>query len=74
MVMPRTDGLSTLKKLKKKEKTQGIPVIIISGKDPDSYLTDVIENYAEHIFAKPVRLTDLNRRIQDLFEISPGRR
>ena len=71
MAMPRMDGLEILKKLKKKRETQNIPVIIISGKEPDSYISEVIGSYAEHIFSKPVGLSDLNSRIEELFHFIP---
>jgi PleD family two-component response regulator len=71
MVMPGMGGLEILKMLKKKRETQSIPVIIISGKEPDSYITEVIGGYAEHIFSKPVGLLDLNSRIEELFHFIP---
>lgn len=67
LIMPEQDGITTLKKLKSNQKTQDIPVIIISGK---SAITDVLEenkNLIKAILEKPFHIKDIKQKVAEIF-------
>ncbi|MFH1957457.1 MAG: response regulator [bacterium] len=69
LVMPRQDGLTTLKKLKSDPETQDIPVIIISGK---SAVTGVLEENKKLISAileKPFHVKDIKQKVAEILNV-----
>lgn len=67
IMMPEMDGLELLMKIRKHH--PGIPVIAISGgmkTQPASFLPQAKKFGAQHVFIKPVGLSDLLEAVQKL--------
>jgi len=65
--MPGIDGIETCKRLKAKEKTRFIPVIMATALW-DTYL-DAIEAGAEDFVTKPFNLTELSHRVKSILRV-----
>ena len=67
ILMPGMDGIETCKRLKAKEKTQFIPVIIATALW-DRYM-DAVEAGAEDFVSKPFNLTELSHRVKSILRV-----
>ena len=65
--MPGMYGIEACKRLKAKEKTRFIPVIIATALW-DRYL-DVVEAGAEDFVSKPFNLTELSHRVKSILRV-----
>jgi len=65
--MPGIDGIETCKRLKAREKTRFIPVIMATALW-DTYL-DAIEAGAEDFVTKPFNLTELSHRVKSILRV-----
>jgi len=65
--MPGIDGIETCKRLKAKEKTRFIPVIMATALW-DTY-ADAIEAGAEDFVTKPFNLTELSHRVKSILRV-----
>ncbi len=64
MMMPGMSGLETCKRLKGKEKTASIPVVILSGNKEESYKVSSLDSGADDYIVKPFSLNELDARIR----------
>ena len=65
--MPELDGIEVLKALKKDDKFQYIPVIVVTSKTEDRYRA--LENGAEDFLSKPIDITELRFRVNNLLKL-----
>lgn len=69
LVMPRQNGLDTLKQLKDDPRTQAIPVIILSNRDDDEEIKSGMrlgaEDYLKKTGSSPAEVTDKIKAILD---------
>lgn len=66
VMMPKMDGMETCRRLKANPKTAGIPVIIVTAKNPSDARAEGMMAGAVDYIAKPVNLTDLVKRIENV--------
>jgi PAS domain S-box-containing protein len=64
VMMPKMDGMETCRRLKANPKTAGIPVIIVTAKNPSDARAEGMMAGAVDYIAKPVNLNDLVKRIE----------
>lgn len=65
VMMPRMDGIETCRLLKANDLTAGIPVILVTAKDPsDARAEGMIAGAVDYI-TKPVNLQDLTSRVEN---------
>ena len=64
LMLPRIDGFEILKKLKKNENTQFIPVIILTAIDDVKAKLEAIKQFAEDYIIKPVQVKVLADKIE----------
>lgn len=64
MMIPGMNGLEICKRLKGKEKTASIPIIILSGNEEESYKVSSLDSGADDYIVKPVSLNELDARIR----------
>ncbi|MCD6413741.1 MAG: response regulator [Elusimicrobia bacterium] len=67
IVMPKQDGITTIKNLKAGADTHDIPIIVITGK---SAITELLEDERENIeavFEKPFPLRVLREKVSKIF-------
>jgi PAS domain S-box-containing protein len=64
VMMPRMDGMETCRRLKANPKTAGIPVIIVTAKNPSDARAEGMMAGAIDYITKPVNLHDLVTRIE----------
>ena len=67
ILMPGIDGIETCKRLKAKEKTRFIPVIIATA-FWDRYM-EAVEAGAEDFVSKPFNLTELSHRVKSILRV-----
>jgi putative two-component system response regulator len=67
--MPQMDGLQLCDKLKNDEKTNLIPVVMLTGADDFDHRIRGIETGADDYLAKPVRPRELYARVKSLLRI-----
>ena len=63
IIMPVMDGFEVLKRLKEEEKTQSIPVIMLTAKTDDDSKTRAASLYNEDYIVKPVGMAELRAKI-----------
>jgi len=61
LMMPRKDGLETLRELKADSKFRSIPVVIVSNSRKDKYITQAYEFGASGYIEKPLHLEDFEK-------------
>jgi len=66
VLLPDVGGLEILKKLKEKEKTKQIPVIVVSAKEELSIIDTAFAYGAEDFFTKPFDFQVLLDKIEEL--------
>jgi len=69
--MPAGTGIQALKKLKAHVKTSGIPVLVVSGVDDPRLVEGLKALGAVDFLVKPVKVDDVLKSLQRLFE-TPG--
>lgn len=67
LIMPEQDGITTLKKLKSNQKTQDIPVIIISGKSAITGVLEENKKLIKAILEKPFHIKDIKQKVAEIF-------
>jgi DNA-binding response OmpR family regulator len=67
IMMPGIDGIETCKRLKAKEKTRFIPVIMATALW-DRYM-EAVEAGAEDFVTKPFNLTELSHRVKSILRV-----
>lgn len=72
--MPGMDGFEVCKKLKADPKTQGVPVIFLTGRSDTEYLVKGFELGAVDYITKPFNNTELLHRINTHLELSQLRK
>lgn len=70
IMMPGIDGFEVLKRLKENEKTQNIPVIMLTAKDEDESKIKAIGSYCEDYIVKPVENIVLKAKIHKVLSIT----
>jgi len=72
--MPRVDGITVLRTLKKDSATQHIPIVMITGSPSriEQYWSHGVTLGAEDLFAKPLDLDKLIERINQLVRPEPA--
>ncbi len=70
VMMPKMDGMETCRRLKANPKTAGIPVIIVTAKNPSEARAEGMMAGAVDYIAKPVNLNDLVKRIETVLSAS----
>lgn len=70
IMMPGIDGHEVLKRLKKSEKTQNIPVIMLTAKDEDDSKIKALGSYCEDYIVKPVENIVLKAKIHKVLSIT----
>jgi DNA-binding response OmpR family regulator len=73
IMMPGMDGFEVLKRLKKSEKTMGIPVIMLTAKNEDESKIEAAGLYCEDYIVKPVEIRVLNSKIHKILSITEKR-
>ncbi len=69
IMMPGIDGFEVLKRLKANEKTQNIPVIMLTAKDEDESKIKASGLYCEDYLVKPVEKLVLRAKIQKVLDL-----
>ena len=64
VMMPKMDGIETCRQLKANPRTSGIPVILVTAKNPSDARAEGMMAGAVDYITKPVNLNDLVRRIE----------
>lgn len=64
IMMPKMDGMETCRRLKANPKTAGIPVVIVTAKNPSDARAEGMMAGAVDYITKPVNLNDLIKRIE----------
>lgn len=64
LMMPVSDGFTTLKKLKNEPETKEIPIIILSGKDNDDDVVRCLDAGASDYLPKPFSPDELVARLR----------
>jgi two-component system response regulator AtoC len=67
IVMPRRDGLETLREIRKINRT--VPVIMVSGASSPLNVVDAMKNGANDFLGKPVNHSDLRRVLRSMLEL-----
>lgn len=72
--MPKVDGFEVCRILKSAPATEGIKVVLFSGFIQASFQRRVSEVGAEDIFSKPFDMSELRRKLQDVWlnQDAPG--
>lgn len=70
IMMPGIDGFEVLKRLKGNEKTQNIPIIMLTAKDEDESKIKAIGSYCEDYIVKPVENIVLKAKIHKVLSIT----
>jgi two-component system alkaline phosphatase synthesis response regulator PhoP len=65
--MPQLDGLETCRKLKAKEETKSIPIIIVTAYT--NRLNEALAAGADDFVAKPLHLPDLSARVKSILKV-----
>jgi two-component system alkaline phosphatase synthesis response regulator PhoP len=65
--MPRLDGLETCRKLKAKEETKCIPIIIVTAHN--DRLNEALAAGADDFVAKPLHLLELSARVKSILKV-----
>lgn len=63
VMMPKMDGMETCRRLKSNPKTAGIPVILVTAKNPSDARAEGMMAGAVDYITKPINLADLVNRI-----------
>ena len=69
IMMPGIDGFEVLKRLKANEKTQNIPVIMLTAKDEDESKIKATGLYCEDYLVKPVENVVLSAKIHKVLDL-----
>lgn len=64
-MMPGMDGLEVLSELKHDERTEDIPVFMLTGRGAISYLNRAIDAGADDYIKKPFKLKELSEIVKD---------
>ncbi len=70
IMMPGIDGLEVLKRLKKNENTQNIPVIMLTAKDEDESKIRALGSFCDDYIVKPVENVELKGKIHKVLSIT----
>jgi len=70
MMMPGIDGFEVLKRLKGNEKTESIPVIMLTAKNEDESKIKAAGLYCEDYIVMPVRIIVLKAKIHKILSIT----
>jgi len=70
IMMPGIDGLEVLKRLKKNENTQNIPVIMLTAKDEDESKIKALGSFCDDYIVKPVENIVLKSKIHKVLSIT----
>jgi len=70
IMMPGIDGLEVLKRLKKNENTQNIPVIMLTAKDEDESKIKALGSFCVDYIVKPVENVVLKGKIHKVLSIT----
>ncbi|KKN40266.1 hypothetical protein LCGC14_0735110 [marine sediment metagenome] len=70
IMMPGIGGLEVLKKLKGNEKTQNIPIIMLTAKDEDKSRIKALGSFCDDYIIKPVENLVLKGKIHKVLSIT----
>lgn len=70
IMMPGIDGFEVLKRLKKSEKTQNIPVIMFTAKDEDQSKIRALGSFCDDYIVKPVENVVLKGKIHKVLSVT----
>ena len=70
IVMPRRDGLETLKQIRTTNST--LPVIMVSGASSALNVVEAMKNGAHDFLSKPVNHSDLRKVLRSVLEVRPA--
>lgn len=71
VMMPKMDGIETCRRLKANPKTAGIPVILVTAKNPGDARSEGMMAGAIDYITKPINLNDLVHRIETALATTP---
>lgn len=66
IMLPEEDGLSILKKIRKNERTEDLPVIMLTAKDSEFDKVTGLDSGADDYISKPFGMTELISRVKSL--------
>lgn len=66
IMLPEEDGLSILKKIRKNERTEDLPVIMLTAKDSEFDKVTGLDSGADDYISKPFGMTELISRVKAL--------
>jgi len=69
-IMPRVDGFEVCRRLRRHDRGQGIPILIITGLDDSAAVKQAYDAGATDFIPKPLRLGILRERLRGLIEAS----
>lgn len=72
IMLPKTDGISILKKLKRDFLTKNVPVMMISAKNSEIDKVVALDLGADDYLSKPFGVLELISRVKALFRRSPN--
>ena len=72
VMMPGMDGFEVLKRLKKSEETQYIPIIMLTAKNEDESKIKAAGLYCEDYIVKPVEIKVLKAKIHKVVSMKTG--
>ena len=72
IAMPVLDGIEATRLIRRQAKLQGVPIVILSAFDSDSFRQRAIEAGVNGYFTKPVDFERLRQFIQKLLSGEPG--
>lgn len=68
IMMPGIDGFEVLKRLKSRDKTKKIPVIMLTARGDDDSMIKALELHDDGYIIKPIKIEDLEEKIENLLE------
>lgn len=66
IMLPEEDGLSILKKIRKNERTEDLPIIMLTAKDSEFDKVTGLDSGADDYISKPFGMTELISRVKAL--------
>jgi putative two-component system response regulator len=69
IIMPEMDGFEVLRRLKEKEESKIIPVVMLTGLNDVEDRVKALDLGADDFFIKPVELIELKARMQSLLKV-----
>lgn len=69
LILPGTDGLKTLKRLRADKRFESLPIVIYTGINPDIYIALCRQENASLFFSKTADLSTLKKFLLDVYRM-----